>query len=50
MSKEELEEAKNKMCDKYCKFPEEIQDDDVLMAICRTCPLNRITDDTDDRR
>lgn len=29
------------MCDRYCKYPKEA-DEDELMDICENCPLNRL--------
>lgn len=45
MSKEEIEEIKEDICDNYCKYPCEIADDNVLKVICDKCPLNRLEGD-----
>ena len=37
----ELEEIKNQMCDKFCRFPFEL-DESELESKCNTCPLNRL--------
>ena len=30
------------MCDHYCKYPSECEDDEELMDICENCPLNKL--------
>ena len=37
-----MEDVKEKMCDKYCRFPYECEDEDRLDRICENCPLNRL--------
>ena len=34
-----VEEVKIAMCDNYCKYPNEIKDDEELYHICEKCPL-----------
>lgn len=34
-----LDEVKQIMCDKYCKYPCYIKDPDDMDAICAECPL-----------
>ena len=46
MTKEEVERLKNwlmeKICDKYCRMPETIADDEVLMVVCNKCPVEEL--------
>lgn len=42
MSKEDIEEIKEQMCDDYCKYPLEYQDNEILEVICNRCPLGRL--------
>ena len=37
-----VEEVKCEMCDNYCKYPNEIKDDEELYDICEKCPLGRL--------
>lgn len=37
-----IEEVKTEMCDHYCKYPNEIKDDEELCDICGKCPLGRL--------
>lgn len=38
-----LEEAKEEMCDNYCKFSEQAKDEEELWnTICDKCPLNKL--------
>lgn len=37
-----IEEVKTEMCDNYCKYPNEIKDDEELYDICEKCPLGRL--------
>lgn len=40
-----LEEVKNDMCDKYCKYPGSVEDQEELYdqdGPCNSCPLNRL--------
>lgn len=38
-----LEEVKEQMCDKYCKYSEQAKDEEELWnEICDKCPLNRL--------
>lgn len=41
---EELEEIKTDICDHYCKYPAEWDEDDgpIEDAICKNCPLTRL--------
>ena len=32
-----IEKMAEEMCDKYCKFPGEIKEDDLLQDICNKC-------------
>lgn len=48
MSKEECEELCERMCDQYCRYPRELASDDLLMAVCRTCPMNKLIEKEDD--
>ena len=47
---QQIEEVKEEMCDKYCKYPEmpipEGKDEDWLFdsdSPCNNCPLNKLT-------
>ena len=37
-----IEEVKTDICDNYCKYPNEIRDEDELYDICKKCPLVRL--------
>ena len=37
-----VEEVKIAMCDQYCKYPNEIKDDEELYEICIGCPLCKL--------
>ena len=37
-----LEEVKTAICDNYCKYPNEIKDDEELYDFCEKCPLGRL--------
>lgn len=42
-----VEEVKEKMCDHYCKYPEQYKRtvdgiNDLVGTVCRNCPLNRL--------
>ena len=37
-----IEEVKIEICDNYCKYPNEIKDDEELYDICGECPLGRL--------
>lgn len=42
---EQFEEIKEQMCDHYCKYPAEWDEDDGPLEdseICATCPLTRL--------
>ena len=45
MTKEEIEKIKEEICDKFCKYPEQISDDDLLMVMCNKCPLDRLKEE-----
>ena len=50
MSNEEREELCNKICDDYCRHPRRSEmSDDELMAICNSCPLNKLRGNADER-
>ena len=38
----ELDEVKEKMCDSFCKYPEQCFDDDDLTDKCDKCPLAKL--------
>lgn len=40
----EIKEIVEKMCDKYCKYPELIDEMEILVNICDHCPLNDLED------
>lgn len=42
MNKTVIKEVKEAMCDKYCKYPFEIADEEALLIVCNRCPLNRL--------
>lgn len=48
MSKaEEIEAIRNEMCDKYCRYPYEYNEEEEGIPlsdseICKSCPLNRL--------
>lgn len=49
MTKEKLEEIKERMCDDFCKFPGEVPFE-VLVERCENCPLNELeVEDGQDR-
>lgn len=37
-----LEEVSNKICDHYCKYPNEITDQEELKEKCLNCPLRKL--------
>ena len=37
-----IEKVAEQMCDKYCKYPEQIADDELLMIRCSKCPMNEL--------
>lgn len=37
-----MEEVVTEMCDKYCKYPESVKEEDELYEICEKCPLNKL--------
>lgn len=37
-----IEEVKEQICDYYCKYPFEYQDNEILEVICNKCPLNKL--------
>ena len=41
---EEIEDIKTQMCDHYCKYRDEWDEDDrpIEDAICKSCPLTRL--------
>lgn len=39
-----IEDVVMKMCDDYCKYPEETFDQDELDKMCDACPLNDLWD------
>ena len=41
-----LDDVKEKMCDEYCKYPNEYEDNEILEVICEKCPLNRLDGET----
>lgn len=41
---------KEQMCDKYCKYPTEIADDETLRVICNKCPMGRLHGVADEDR
>ena len=36
------EDVAAKMCDHYCRFPREVEDEDLMAEICDECPLNKL--------
>ena len=37
-----LDDVKSEICDKYCKYPYEIEGEADLDKICENCPLERL--------
>ena len=37
-----VEDVKTAICDEYCKYPNEYEDNEILEVICEKCPLNRL--------
>lgn len=38
-----IEEVKSDICDKYCKYPEQYDNnDEMLRDVCEACALNRL--------
>ena len=37
-----LDEIASEICDKYCRFPYEISDEEELMKKCENCPIGRL--------
>lgn len=37
-----LDEVVYEICDKYCRFPRELKDDEELYGYCERCPLNKL--------
>ena len=46
MTKEQIKEKQNRLmetfCDKYCRKPDEIADDALLMLVCHKCPMEEL--------
>ena len=42
MTTQELEEIKEDICDNYCKYPTEYEDNEILEVVCNRCPLNKL--------
>lgn len=40
--KNQTEQAATEMCANYCRHPREIQDEDLLNAICEQCPMGKL--------
>lgn len=37
-----LDEVKQNICDHYCRFPFEVEDQEQMDELCERCPLSRI--------
>lgn len=37
-----LNKAMSDFCDHYCRYPNEIHDEDVMESICDVCPVNEL--------
>lgn len=37
-----VEEVKTEICDNYCKYPDVLDDEEVLYGMCEQCPLGRL--------
>lgn len=37
-----LDEVKQNICDKYCRFPYEVEDQEQMDELCERCPLNKL--------
>lgn len=37
-----IEEVKCDICDNYCKYPDVLDDEEVLTGTCEQCPLGRL--------
>lgn len=49
MTADEIRDIQEKMCDHYCRFLNgELTCDDLLAVVCRTCPMNKLTEDSAD--
>lgn len=46
LSSYQIEKVKEEMCDKYCRFPRELEAD--LDEICDKCPLNKLKEENDE--
>lgn len=42
MTKQEIEEIIEEMCDDYCTRPFEAVDEEELAEFCKYCPLNKL--------
>lgn len=46
MTKEEIKERQKELlstiCDKYCRKPVEIADDELLLLVCHKCPVEEL--------
>jgi hypothetical protein len=38
-----IEDVVCEICNEYCRFPFEIEDEDELLKKCENCPLNRLS-------
>lgn len=38
----QTEDVAAKMCDHYCRFPREVEAEDLMSEICDECPLNKL--------
>ena len=45
MTTQEIEEIKEDICDNYCKYPTEYEDNEILEMVCNRCPLNKLEGD-----
>ena len=42
MTKQEIEELKEEMCDNYCKMADLASSEEELQIMCADCPLDRL--------
>lgn len=37
-----IEEVKEQMCEDYCRYPNELLNEEDLLDVCTVCPLNKL--------
>lgn len=40
-----IDDVVEDMCDHFCRYPAEAEDDDALISYCENCPLNKLREE-----